>query len=100
MPAVLVGAGEISAYRNGRQAGVTFPRFGDEGITVTVGQSNVADHDVDRVGVEERQSAGDRLARADMMAPAPENGGERYPRVVMIFDEEDGAHERGREMPH
>ena len=71
MAAILVSGSEVRAHRDCHHVRMTAAGFGDEIVTVTVGQPDVAQHNIDGIGVEKLQAAGDRFTGADMMTPAP-----------------------------
>jgi hypothetical protein len=88
---ILIGGGEIRANRNRGQTGSTLPGLGHEIITVTIGQPDIADDDVDGALVQNLESARGAIARRDLVAPAAENSREGLLGVIVVLNKEDGA---------
>jgi hypothetical protein len=94
VPTFLVGRGEIGAHRDRGYVGILSSYFGNEIVTILVGQTNIAEDHVHALLFEKPEAARGGIARGNVMSPAAENRRKGALSIWMVFDQEDGAHER------
>jgi hypothetical protein len=89
--AFLISRSKISANRDGRQSRPALTCLGHQFVAVSVGQPNIAHHNVHLALVQKFQSGLGGIARRNLVTPASEDGGESLPGIVVVLDQEDGA---------